>query len=409
MAKFHLELDTRVKLKNDRYNLGVRVGLGNDNIYLKYVPLTVAQYESVFIKKASDPKSVEFRTQCFKFLSKCETIFAEMETFNKARYRDLVYGKVQKEELKTESILLTDLCTRFLAKKSGIRLKTRQMYQTAVNSFDEFKPGLTFWDVTPKLLIEFEKEKNNKNYSDATISAYFRHLRGILNYFIHKEKIIPSTYQYPFGREAIVINKSQPTKFVMPNEEIKAVAEFNDFENPQQEYARNIWLLLYRCNGINYADMFRMKWINKKNNCFVFKRMKTENTAKVFAKKIVVPITPKVQELLDKVAVPITKSNFVLGLLNEDYVTEADFNNKKDWEERKLNSNLKYISQKLNLSIELQLSTARDCFATTLKRAGYAKDVIGEMMGHGNNYISTAHYLAHVDTDKLKEISKSLY
>ncbi|NMC60732.1 MAG: hypothetical protein GYA51_15310 [Candidatus Methanofastidiosa archaeon] len=39
MATFHLELDKRVKLKNDRYNLCVRIGMGNDNIYLKYVPV----------------------------------------------------------------------------------------------------------------------------------------------------------------------------------------------------------------------------------------------------------------------------------------------------------------------------------------------------------------------------------
>jgi hypothetical protein len=37
---YHCHTDKRVKLKNDRYNLSVRVGIGNDNMYLKFVPLT---------------------------------------------------------------------------------------------------------------------------------------------------------------------------------------------------------------------------------------------------------------------------------------------------------------------------------------------------------------------------------
>ena len=48
MATFHLELDKRVKLKKSRYNLSVRLSLGNDNMYLKIVPLTIAEYNRVF-------------------------------------------------------------------------------------------------------------------------------------------------------------------------------------------------------------------------------------------------------------------------------------------------------------------------------------------------------------------------
>ena len=407
MATFKLVLDNRVKSKNDKYNLSVRLINGNDVMILKYVQMTTEQYFRVFERKDMDKNSIEFRNKSNQFLSKCERIFVEMETFDKARYRDLVYDRIPKEVIKnTDPVLLTDLCTRFLEQKGDIKLKTRQLYQTAVNILDEYKPSVTYWDITSNFLVQFDKDKRDQ-YSPATISAYYRHLRGILNYFIYKEKIIPSSYQYPFGKDGLIIKKHQPIKFVMSNEEIKSVVEFNDFLSPEQEYARNIWLLLYRCNGINYADLFRMKWTNMKNDCLVFTRVKTEDTSKVAAKQIVAPLIPKNLELIELVG--NKRSPYILGLLNDDYITEKDILYKKDWEERKLNASLKYISEKLNLSVDLQLSTARDCFATTLKRAGYAKDVIGEMMGHGNNYISTSHYLAHVDTGKLREISSALF
>ena len=57
----------------------------------------------------------------------------------------------------------------------------------------------------------------------------------------------------------------------------------------------------------------------------------------------------------------------------------------------------------------LQLKTSRDCFATTHKRAGTTKDVIGEMMGHSDDYISTPHYLADLDTDKIWDANDCLF
>jgi hypothetical protein len=58
---------------------------GRDVMYLKIIPITGKQYESVFIKKSLDTKSVEFRNNCFQFLHKCESTFAEMNPFDKVR------------------------------------------------------------------------------------------------------------------------------------------------------------------------------------------------------------------------------------------------------------------------------------------------------------------------------------
>jgi len=406
MATFHLELDKRVKLKNDRFNLSVRIGFGNDNMYLKYVPLTEKQHDDVFVKKAMDSKSVEFREQCNKFLGKCERLYSEMETFDKARYRELVYNKVVVVEKKTDSLLLTDLCTRYLEEKVQLKLKTRQLCQSAVNSCEEFKPGITLLDVTPLFLKNYEQSKREQDYSQATISAYLRHLCGIINYFIYETNLVPASYRYPFGKGGFTIKKYRVPKIVMSNAEIKSVVDFKDFETPEQEYARDIWLLLYRCNGMNYADMLRMKWSKMKNNYFIFTRMKTENTRKTNIKPIIVAIEPNIQALLDKVG--NRNSSYVLGLLDEGY-SEKDFNNKKDWERFKLNSSLKQISEKLNLSVDLRLKTSRDCFASTLKRAGKRKETIGEMMGHSDDYISTSHYLADLDAEEIREVNKCLF
>jgi hypothetical protein len=56
-------------------------------------------------------------------------------------------------------------------------------------------------------------------------------------------------------------------------------------------------------------------------------------------------------------------------------------------------------------SVPLNLKTSRDCYATTLKRAGVSKDNIGEMLGHSNSVV-TEHCLASLDIEKTYEINK---
>jgi len=45
----------------------------------------------------------------------------------------------------------------------------------------------------------------------------------------------------------------------MSNEDIQRFIDYDNFESKQEKYARDIWVLLYYCNGINFADLLRMK------------------------------------------------------------------------------------------------------------------------------------------------------
>jgi site-specific recombinase XerD len=99
-------------------------------------------------------------------------------------------------------------------------------------------------------------------------------------------------------------------------------------------------------------------------------------------------------------------SPFILGLLKEGY-KENTFENLSHKVRSKLNENLLEIGVKLNLSVPLKLKTARDCYATTLKRAGVSKDNIGEMLGHSNSVV-TEHYLASLDIEKTQEINQHI-
>ena len=400
MSTIRVVLDNRKKLKDNKYNLSIRVCNKGNVLYLPITKISKSQYNQVFVRESMDEGSIRFRESVNEFKTKCEKIYTEMAVFNPARFREQAYSK-DKELPKT--LILKDLFDYYIENYEGITLKTRHHFRLSINKLETFRAGLTVQDITPEFLRHFDLEQQKAGLSRSTIDGIFRNLRRILNYFILEKKLIPRSYDYPFGRGGYSVKSFFGRKLVMRNDEIQKVVDFKDFDGDKEmEYARNIWLTLYRANGINFADLIRMRWDNMQGGYLIFYRKKTQSTRKNNIKPITVPITPKLQELIDKVGVK--DSPFILGLLEEGFA-ENTYENLSHKVRSNLNEDLLEISKKLNLSVPLKLKTARDCYATTLKRAGVSKDSIGEMLGHANSVV-TEHYLASLDIEKTHEINQ---
>ncbi len=152
------------------------------------------------------------------------------------------------------------------------------------------------------------------------------------------------------------------------------------------EYAKDIWLLLYLCNGANFADLLMMKWDQIDGDYIVFTRKKTENTRKNNKKDIIVPLIDKLKELIEKIG--DKSSPYILGLLHEGY-TDRFLENKNHKIKQIMNRDLAKIRTKLELPTPFQLGKARDCYASTLMRNGQSLNDIGKMM-----IIVTEQYIA---------------
>jgi len=405
MAKFKVWLDTRGKKdaeKNYTFNLTIRASIKSDIIYLNIGKMTKQQFERIFIKKATDKNSIEYREKCNEYLTKCEKIFSELNPFSRNRFRELFY---EKDKQLPNTLNVKGLFEYYIKNYDDIKQKTRDHYRTTMNVLETYHKDLTVGHITTDFMKRFAKKKKEEGCSQSTIDSHSRNIRRIVNYFTYEVKLIPKTYEYPFGKGGFSIKSFFPKKLVLKNDEIKAIVDLKDFDTPNQEYARDVWLLLYRCNGINFVDLLRMRWENIKGEYLIFFRKKTETTRKNNIKEITVPITPKVRELLDKLGVK--DSPYILGKVHEGY-SERTFENRNDVIKQEINRGLKGITKKLNLSVPLQLKTARDTYATTLKRNGVSKDIIGEMLGHSNSVV-TEHYLASLDIEKTFDINKDIF
>ena len=399
MATFNIRLDTRNKLKDDKFNLVIRVFERNTFVDLKVERLTQRQHHRIFIKNATDEKSIEFRRRTNELKSFVEELYHQIGYLNKDRLRDQFYSRSNRPK---KSLLLKDLF-EFYISNSKNKIKTVKRFQYTLNVLEKYKSNLLVTDITVDFLNEFERERMKKKITPATISGNLRDLRCVINFFKHKEPLIPDNYQYPFGKGGYSIKSSFSTKKVLSAEEINRILNFSS-TNTELVYARDIWELLYRCNGINFIDAFLMKWDFVQGDYIVFYRRKTETTRRNNLKPIEVPLDSSILSIIEKWG--DKNSSYVFGLMKDDK-GETYMYNKVAKIKKRNNKSLKVVSTILELSLPLTIKTARETYDTTLLRGGISKDEIGEMLGHSNSIV-TEHYLAGLEKEKKKKINSVL-
>lgn len=409
MATINIRLDKRGNRpdKHGRFNLSVIVQHQGEVLYLNVDKLTEQQYKHVFVKRSLDDKSKEYRQRCDEFLEKAEKIFERLRPFDRQQFREEFF----KEEVIEPVVKVTPTemtyyeMAEYFRENKRLKPSSKNRMKTARNQLEKFKPGLTYKDITVNFLHDFEYEVSKRGGSPATISGYMTDIRTVINYHRNITKFIPQDYEYPFGAGGYGIRTYFPSKVVLRAEEIQAIAELKEFETKKQEWARDIWLFLYRCNGINFVDLLAMRWDHIQGGSFRFYRTKTKTTRRSNIKPIVAPISDKLQEVLDKIAV--TDSPFIIGKMKDGYKDET-LTNKSHKLCGEINKELRYITRKLDLSLNLVLDIARDSFATTLNRNGRSINHIAEHMGHATTGV-TQHYVGQLTVEQSKEINSCLY
>ena len=111
MATFNVVLDKRVKRREGKFNLAVRVSHGNDIMYINLQKMTESQYNRVFVKKSIEKEHIAFREKCDQYITKCEKIHGDLKPFNKERFRE---GVREKDTEKPNSLLLRELFDHFI-------------------------------------------------------------------------------------------------------------------------------------------------------------------------------------------------------------------------------------------------------------------------------------------------------
>lgn len=277
------------------------------------------------------------------------------------------------------------------------RIGTAVSYECAKNSLESFKKDFTFADISKSFLTKYENSMLENGKSKTTIGIYLRSLRAIYNL----QKIDVSNYPFGEGKDKYSIPTGRNIKKALTIEDVAKIYNYDAPINSTKEMAKDYWLFLYLCNGMNVKDFCLLKWENIKENILTYNRAKTERSKKE-SKNITVALKPETIEIIKKWGQPsISKSSYIFPHLEHKMNAEKQ---RKVYQQltKTINKYVKSICIELDINDNVTTYFARHSFATVLKRSGAKIEMISELLGHSNVNV-TENYLDSFENEQIQK------
>jgi len=279
MVRSIVVLDKRTKNKEGKFPLRLRITNYNE---VRFISLnaffTEKQFEDIFKKPL--PEYIKVRKYIEYIQEKSEKLIGEVVPFDFRIFKDLLLKK--EKETRPQSFFIKDIVADLILRyKENEQLKSAESFKTTLNSLEKFHPNLRIQDITVEFINNYEKKfVNNRGKHTATVNIYLRNLRTIINHLKDNE-LLPKDYKYPFGRKGYRFKSYNRLKKTLTREEILSIIELNEFDSEFQRYARDLWLMQYYCNGINFKDLIKLRWSDRNGDVFEIIREKTKRTCRV--------------------------------------------------------------------------------------------------------------------------------
>lgn len=271
------------------------------------------------------------------------------------------------------------------------RVGTMLYYDNILKNMELFAGSrIAFAMVTVEWLKRYEKFLlKDKNHT--TVGMHMRAIRAIMNE-ARKAGVIRES-QYPFGKDRYEIQTGESRKKALTLEQIRQVVTFTDGRETTEKY-RDLWFFMYLCNGINTADLVKLKYKNIVDGEICFVRQKTERKT---IKEIRAIVTPEMQAIIARWGNDRRPDHYIFPCITgtEDALKQKLMT--KDLTKR-INKRMKFIGDTLGID-GISTYTARHSYATVLKRSGANIAYISESLGH-NDLKTTEHYLASFEKEE---------
>jgi integrase/recombinase XerD len=277
--------------------------------------------------------------------------------------------------------------------KRDERIGSMDMCVTVLNNIEKFAGStISFETISVDWLKKFEKHLLiNKSHS--TVGMHMREIRTIMNE-AKKAGVIKDT-QYPFGKDKYEIQTAEGNKKALTIQHIGQVVRFTDGNETTERY-RDLWFFIYLCNGINVADLVKLKYKNIKDGEICFIRQKTEKTTKT-RKEIRATVTDELKHIIKRWGNKPHPETYIFPYIDGKEDAEKRKRITKDLTKR-INKRMKLIGAEVGVG-DITTYTARHSFATVLKRSGANIAFISESLGH-NDLKTTESYLASFEKEE---------
>lgn len=312
-----------------------------------------------------------------QLLSNCEEIVIKVrDTINNGHHQDIYFCRY-----------IQGLIRNWEEKK---HYRTAETYQSAMNSFMEYRSGedILLSDIDRKVMEDYEKFLISRGIVKNSSSFYMRIIRAVYNRAVD-ENIIEDLH--PFKHVYTGIDNTD--KRAIDLTVIKAIKNFKS-RKASVLFARDMFMFSFYTRGMSFVDMAHLLRTNLTNGYLTYRRQKTGTLLKIRWE-------PQIQEILN--VYQRDTSPYLLPILTTG--THAVKKKKIHASQRKINRNLKRIAKDLGLDINLTMYVARHSWASIARKMQIPISVISDGMGH-NSERTTRIYLKTMDTTPIDNANR---
>jgi integrase len=390
-ASIYLD-DLRVK-KNGKCSVKIRITFNRKRAYFNTgIALTAEEFQQVMHGQRRTVEQKEALLKLNHLFAKAETLIDKLPVFTFSAFEEKYLE--QRNTLDSVSFAFDKYIEQL---KLENRIGTAVSYECARNSITKFRKDLTFAEITPDLLKKYETKMLKDGKSASTIGIYLRSFRAIYN----QQNIDRSLYPFGEQKSKYSIPTSRNIKKALTLEEIGKIYQYAAPTGSPKEMAKDYWLFLYLCNGMNVKDFCLLQWSNIEGQILTYKRAKTQRSRKE-SKLISVALKPETLEIIRKWGQPsISKEAYIFPHLKQGMSAEAE---RATYQQltKTINKYMKRICAELGFNKDVTTYFARHSFATVLKRSGAKIEMISELLGHSSVDITES----YLDSFEMEQIQK---
>ncbi|MEM0476766.1 MAG: site-specific integrase [Candidatus Aenigmatarchaeota archaeon] len=391
-------LDNLRPKRNGKCSVKLKVTYNRKRIYfLTGIELMPNEFETIMYGKRKTQEQKSIYAKLIQIQNKALQIIDDLPIFTFDNFKEAF---LENKDLKNDVYSCFDKYIERL--KLNGQIGTVNSYECARNSLQKFKPSLTFAEVTPVFLKKYENWMLSNGNSLTTVGIYLRCLRAIFNL----QNIDKSVYPFGKGKNKYLIPTGKNIKKALSTHELAQIYNYNAPEGSTMQMARDYWIFLYLCNGMNVKDFCLLKWKNIDGDILRYHRAKTIST-NTENKPIIISLKKEALDIIHKWGVySLNKENFIFPHINNNMTIE-----KKQAVIKQLiktiNKYMKRIAKELNIDKNVTTYYARHSFATVLKRSGVNVGMISELLGHSNIKV-TENYLDSFEKEQIRENTEVL-
>jgi len=286
---------------------------------------------------------------------------------------------------------------------------TASTFSNTLKSWEDFykRSILPFSSITPKLLNDYEHwMRSDMKKSITTVAIYMRNVRRMFNLAINSGQV--KREFYPFGdpdNDLYKIPETRNVKKALEIQDIALIFKYETLEGSPEQFYRDLWIFSYLSNGMNVADILRLKYKNIEGDTIVFIRHKTAHNRKIIP--VLVEATPDIREIIERWGnKPALPDSYIFNVLSSGLSPSVEHKKVKQTT-KTLNKYIKRIAENVGIKDKVTSYSARHSFATVLKLSGETISYISEALGHANMK-TTENYLKSFGRDRRKKAAEKL-